>query len=456
MKLKRLLAGVLAGCLAVGSAVSAVIVSSADDEITVKVCDQQYIAKAKDTGYQFSIKGYPRSENETATIKVEFTGSFNGTAANAISVKFGLVNPNNESEIITIAQNYSGMLTELPSEYGTTVTREVSLYDLMRGALAKEPDIDVNSYETAVIFGASTRPTSSDGAENTIDSLTIVTPYIIEDSSSEDDSSEIDSSLADDSSTIDSSAPDDSSVVDPGLDTEFKVYKEIDLENHDLGTGWSNTKEITADNFADAKAGDIVTIDFSQNSDVEYWQLKIMDGSGGWPVLSGPSESGDRVVNDYDCVELLPGDTSYSFRLTEADVTALQANGMMLGGYGVTLSKLSIASPATDDSSSDVSSDVSSETSDESSDTDSETSDTDVSSESEAAQSETDNSDSSAESAAESTASKADTANTTASKASSGASSSDSSPKTGSVAGGISAAAIVCLAAVAAIKKKNG
>ena len=510
MKLKRLLAAVLAGCLASGSAIGSSILSSADDPnaglnvikvedsvkdiVTTEVDGVTYYQKQ---GIDFTFAGhgsangfyltgideYPASSGKNGEFfRITFTDSGLQAASNnyTLIINNGVPLTSN-GEIIygdSLSSDYKytrgSAYISTYAEADKEIVEDIKIADILDKATWHSTQ---TGYPTGVTddnkeagyavkhFRFYANGTSAYdynlGIKDGKVKIELYSPLseAPDDSSSADNSSTIDSSLPDDSSTIDSSTPDDSSAVDPQPSTE--VYKEIDLENTDVGTSWGTSKEITADNFADVKAGDTVTIEFSQNAGLDYWQLKIMDSSAGWPVLSGPSENGDRVVNDYDCVELLPGDTSYSFKLTEADVEAIKANGMIIGGYGVTLSKLSLASPTSDDSSSEPSSDVSSdEPSDVSSDTDSGTSNSDVASESNSESSSTDNSAGDTSSATD-TASVADTASTASSASSSGTSSSgtkssDSSPKTGSVAGGISAAAIICLAAAAAVKKKNG
>jgi hypothetical protein len=102
----------------------------------------------------------------------------------------------------------------------------------------------------------------------------------------------------------------------------------------DLGTSWGVSASIPAENFADIHPGDNVTMEFSENSDATYWQVKFMDGS--WTPLTSPTEN----RNDWDCIEMTAGATSYTFTINYADLVDIKANGMVLSGYGCTLTRM--------------------------------------------------------------------------------------------------------------------
>lgn len=108
-----------------------------------------------------------------------------------------------------------------------------------------------------------------------------------------------------------------------------------------LGTGWGVSSQISASDLADVKAGDEVTLYFSENSDATYWQAKPCVMSEGWPALTSCN------TNDWGCVDLESGATSYSFTLNEDDAAKIKANGMVLSGYNITYSKMTIVSAST-------------------------------------------------------------------------------------------------------------
>jgi len=105
-----------------------------------------------------------------------------------------------------------------------------------------------------------------------------------------------------------------------------------------VGIDWSTSGTVSADKFSGVSAGDVMTIYFTENSDAEYWQIKLMDGN--WTTLTSYA----AVDNGWGCIPLDAGATSYSITLNASDVSLIQSSGMILSGYGITYSNITVAS----------------------------------------------------------------------------------------------------------------
>lgn len=102
--------------------------------------------------------------------------------------------------------------------------------------------------------------------------------------------------------------------------------------NTNLGTDWSANVQIPAAKFAEIKAGDTLKYTFTCEPDA---QIKIMSMAEGWPAIPGPDPHPEwGTVN-------ISG-TSFSFVLTDADVTALKEFGMAVSGKNYTLTKVEL------------------------------------------------------------------------------------------------------------------
>lgn len=499
MKLKRLLATVLAGCLASGSAIGSSILSSADDpnaglnvikvEDSVKdivttevdgvtyyqkqVIDFTFAGHGSANGFYLTgIDEYPASSGKNGEFfRITFTDSGLQAASNnyTLIINNGVPLTSN-GEIIygdSLSSDYKytrgSAYISTYAEADKEIVEDIKIADILDKATWHSTQ---TGYPTGVTddnkeagyavkhFRFYANGTSAYdynlGIKDGKVKIELYSPLseAPDDSSSADDSSTIDSSLPDDSSTIDSSTPDDSSAVDPqpGVTVVYddKLTSEgIEFTPESLGAGKEDAK---------------LRFTFTATSQEGWGAIGLAGkGEGGtWlqdassPALPSAGAGVEQVI-----------EMTYEEFVAATKLDASAVSVFVLQDWGLSGNNLKIELIEASSSSSEPSSDVSSdEPSDVSSDTDSGTSNSDVASESNSESSSTDNSDGDASSATD-TASVADTASTASSASSSGTSSSgtkssDSSPKTGSVAGGISAAAIICLAAAAAVKKKNG
>ncbi|MCI5751192.1 MAG: hypothetical protein MR038_01740 [Oscillospiraceae bacterium] len=115
----------------------------------------------------------------------------------------------------------------------------------------------------------------------------------------------------------------------------------------DQGTKWDwNPADISADN-CNFKSGDKLVINFTVNGDADYHQLKIMDGSGDHNVLTSPA------VSEWGTVDVTS--SPYSIELNAADIANVNANGITITGYDVTITSVEKVS---DSSSEDTSAEV--------------------------------------------------------------------------------------------------
>lgn len=109
----------------------------------------------------------------------------------------------------------------------------------------------------------------------------------------------------------------------------------------DMGTDWGSN--VSASGIT-ANEGDKLVIYYTIGA-AEYQQVKIMDGS--WTPLTAPA------TNDYDCVELAAGTSSYEVVLNAADAAALTSGGIVISGYNVTVTKIELISASSGESDSD-------------------------------------------------------------------------------------------------------
>lgn len=109
----------------------------------------------------------------------------------------------------------------------------------------------------------------------------------------------------------------------------------------DMGTDWGSN--VSASNIT-ANEDDKLVVSYTIGT-AEYQQIKIMDGS--WTPITSP------VTNDYDCVELAAGTSSYEVILNAADAAALTSGGILISGYNVTVTKIELISASSGESDSD-------------------------------------------------------------------------------------------------------
>lgn len=96
---------------------------------------------------------------------------------------------------------------------------------------------------------------------------------------------------------------------------------------------WDNSVEIASSNFANAKAGDKIAVTYTVSTNS---QLSFKHKADGWPGLPGfiAGDGGEWAVLNVST------DGTYAYTLTEADVAAIKANPLIVGGQYITITKV--------------------------------------------------------------------------------------------------------------------
>lgn len=80
----------------------------------------------------------------------------------------------------------------------------------------------------------------------------------------------------------------------------------------------------------------VLKLYYTLDSACEYWQFKPCSNGDGWTPLAVGAELG----NDYSCITVNAGTTSYELPLGAADIATIKANGLRMQGYGMTMTKV--------------------------------------------------------------------------------------------------------------------
>lgn len=80
----------------------------------------------------------------------------------------------------------------------------------------------------------------------------------------------------------------------------------------------------------------VLKLYYTLDSACEYWQFKPCSNGDGWTPLAVAAELG----NDYSCISVNAGTTSYELPLGAADIATIKANGLRMQGYGMTMTKV--------------------------------------------------------------------------------------------------------------------
>lgn len=80
----------------------------------------------------------------------------------------------------------------------------------------------------------------------------------------------------------------------------------------------------------------VLKLYYTLDSACEYWQFKPCSNGDGWT----PLEVAKTLGNDYSCISVNAGTTSYELPLEAADIATIKANGLRMQGYGMTMTKV--------------------------------------------------------------------------------------------------------------------
>lgn len=108
---------------------------------------------------------------------------------------------------------------------------------------------------------------------------------------------------------------------------------------------WDKTLGFAGSAFANVKSGDSLVLTYTQDSESDYWQLKVLFGQWGNQTHSMPSALTSVASAEYDTFEATG--TSYSIALTDDDIATLKKDGLRISGYNVTLTKISTSQGST-------------------------------------------------------------------------------------------------------------
>ncbi len=104
-----------------------------------------------------------------------------------------------------------------------------------------------------------------------------------------------------------------------------------------FGTAWGESFAVPAADLAvlDNTAATLKFI-YTTNADGEYAQFKPCSNGAGWTPLAVATELG----NDYQCITVEMGSTSYDLPLAAADIATIKADGLRVQGYNMTVTKV--------------------------------------------------------------------------------------------------------------------
>ncbi|MCD7740946.1 MAG: hypothetical protein LUI06_01910 [Ruminococcus sp.] len=130
----------------------------------------------------------------------------------------------------------------------------------------------------------------------------------------------------------DSSAEEGDSSAEEGA-SDTVIY---DTETN-LGTAWDTNVVIVAADFANATVGDTITVNVTANADDTWSQIILKTTSDGWPVLSDTDATYDAAAS-----------SEITVTITEDMLAELQATGLAIQGYNVTVNSVVLTNTAGD------------------------------------------------------------------------------------------------------------
>ena len=116
-----------------------------------------------------------------------------------------------------------------------------------------------------------------------------------------------------------------------GSGSELAVWE----GNHNVGTDWQNALNLSGSGniFQDIPDGCTLHVEYTTNADATYWQIQFSDSN--WTSLTSINDA-----NQWNSVDLASGSTSKSYQLNAADITNVRSSGMILNGYGITITRI--------------------------------------------------------------------------------------------------------------------
>ena len=106
-----------------------------------------------------------------------------------------------------------------------------------------------------------------------------------------------------------------------------------------FGTAWASDASFaigTSDLNVLGNETAVLKLYYTLDSACEYSQFKPCSNGDGWT----PLEVAKTLGNDYQCIDVNAGTTSYELPLEAADIATIKANGLRFQGYGMTMTKV--------------------------------------------------------------------------------------------------------------------
>lgn len=106
-----------------------------------------------------------------------------------------------------------------------------------------------------------------------------------------------------------------------------------------FGTAWASDASFaigTSDLNVLGNETAVLKLYYTLDSACEYWQFKPCSNGDGWT----PLEVAKTLGNDFQCIGVNAGTTSYELPLEAADIATIKANGLRFQGYGMTMTKV--------------------------------------------------------------------------------------------------------------------
>lgn len=125
-----------------------------------------------------------------------------------------------------------------------------------------------------------------------------------------------------------------------------------DLNDFDLGIGWSNSIVIPPEEFADLTTDSLITVTFEADPyEKEYWCLKPLVDDGGWQFIVDYAAEGEDFVAalsepNHDTFGVEADMTSVTFKIPAAAIDKVKDTGLILMGHSLILKELTISNDA--------------------------------------------------------------------------------------------------------------
>ncbi|MBQ5319046.1 MAG: hypothetical protein J6K17_08125 [Oscillospiraceae bacterium] len=311
MKLKKVLAGVLASAMAL---------------TTMTVTSFAATKNIETSNYQFMLK--LTSSNESTT---NYDGNYAGTGtATSLTLSGSNIKAETAAESTGLSFSFAaGLISDAEYDVGTEFTATITGLTIVATNGEKTETLLDNKDLTWV-------QAKQNGWFSGDQSLDLATISFTDIADFKDDGS-IQATWT--SLTLTTEVEDEPSTEEPTPEPEPSASTVLwEGSAPFTASDWSSDAAVVAaGKFDSVAAGDTIKITYSVGcADAAYQQFAVKIPTGNWDVL--PSFNGGKA---YDCTA---DSTSYTFTVAEGDVETLKANGFVVQGYNVTITKIELLS----------------------------------------------------------------------------------------------------------------